>query len=148
MVAFERILVATDFGPSSERAVAVAVALADRLHAGLTLLHVWEAPSFTYGGMLYSAADVLEPVRDKAQAALDEAVAKLKPSCPTVTGALRCGDPRVEVLGAIDASRPDLVVMGTHGRKGLARAFLGSVAERVVRDSTVPVLTVHGADTP
>ena len=56
---------------------------------------------------------------------------------------LRAGVPWEEVIGAASQVKADLIIMGTHGRRGLDRALLGSVAEKVVRMSTIPVLTVH-----
>jgi len=143
MTPFEHILVTTDFEPSSDKAIELAVLFATRFEAQLTLLHVCEIPTLLSAGMAYSIEDVLGPVRAKAQAALDAELAKVEKTYRNVHASLRCGDPRTEILEVIAQAKPDLVVMGTHGRKWIARAFLGSVAERVVRVATVPVLTVH-----
>lgn len=145
MFPFQRILVATDFGPSSQRAVDTALTLAIRCHAAVTLLHVWEVPTFSYSGLAYSVQDVLAPIKAKAQVALDEAVARASHTVPSVHGELRSGTPWSVIQEAIFELGPDVVVLGTHGRSWIARAFLGSVAERTVRMSLVPVVTVRAA---
>jgi len=71
------------------------------------------------------------------------AVARLGDRIETVATALRSGRPWEEILAAAREGNADLIVIGTHGRKGLPRALLGSVAEKVVRMSPVPVLTVR-----
>jgi len=58
---------------------------------------------------------------------------------------LKQADPREAILAAAEDLSADLVIMGTHGRRGIARALIGSVAEAIVRASTIPVLTVHAA---
>ena len=145
MMSVKKILVPTDFEPSSERALALALTLAARYDAGVTIVHVWEVPPLAFSGRLYSVREVLGPLRNEAQQALDQAVARAARSYPDVTGMLRAGDPKREILDAIAELGPDLVVMGTHGRTWLARVVLGSIAERVVRASPVPVLTVHAS---
>lgn len=143
MTPFEHILVATDFEPSSDEATELAILFANRFDARLAFLHVFEMPTLLSAGMAYSIQDVLGPVRARAQTALDALITKIEKRHPNVSGSLRCGEPRAEILAAITDSKPDLVVLGTHGRKWISRAFLGSVAERVIRSSPVPVLTVH-----
>ncbi len=111
--------------------------------AALTLLHVWDVPSYAYGGMELCAADLLAPLQGQAQLKLDAALADVQKMLPRAVAVLRCGQASSEIEGAIGDLGPDLVVMGTRGRRGVARAFLGSVAEKVVRTSNVAVLTVH-----
>jgi nucleotide-binding universal stress UspA family protein len=79
---------------------------------------------------------------DQIAAAARSSLEKLAAEQGGLRSELRCGDPAAEILRAIDELKPELVVMGTHGRRGLARLLLGSVAEKVVRSSPVPVLTV------
>jgi nucleotide-binding universal stress UspA family protein len=147
MPAFEHILVATDFGDASERALDVAVELAEKFSASLTLVHTYEIPTYVYAEMGgFSPVDLLTPVEDVAKQQFEVALATLRKRLPRAKGILRRGDPRAEILAAIDVTQADLVVMGTHGRRGLAHAFLGSVAEKTVRTSKVPVLTIRAAD--
>ena len=143
MIPFEKILVTTDFGPSSERAIAVAIELAELHGAELTLLHVWDVPSYAYSGMELAADDLLSPLRDRAQAMLDRALHAVQAHVPDASCMLRCGDAWKEIDEAIRGVAPDLVVMGGRHGHGIARAILGSVTEKVIRSSAVPVLTVH-----
>lgn len=91
------------------------------------------------GGM----PDVSERLMRSARAALDGVVARHQGRGVEVDAILREGISWSEIVGLAASLDADLIVMGTHGRRGLARAFLGSVAEKVVRYATVPVLTVH-----
>ncbi|MDB4943244.1 MAG: UspA domain protein [Labilithrix sp.] len=142
---FKHILVPTDFGDASERAVDVAVELAEKLGAELTLVHTYEIPGYVYSAMGFSPMDLLTPVEVVAKQQFEVALATLRKRLPRAKGVLRKGDPRAEIRAAVDATRADLVVMGTHGRRGLTHALLGSVAERTVQTSTVPVLTIRAA---
>jgi nucleotide-binding universal stress UspA family protein len=82
-----------------------------------------------------SAADRLAEELDRARKVLPDATSKMKMAVPWVG-----------IVDAIDELKPDLVVVGTHGRRGLSHVLLGSVAERIVRLSAVPVLTVRAND--
>ncbi len=135
------ILVPTDFGAASEHALELAIDLAKQFRASLSLVHTWEIPSYVYPGLPVRAADLYHPMKDIAQERLDRALAAAKSRYPGATGLLTIGSPVSETLAAIEHDKPDLVIMGTHGRRGLGRAILGSVAEKIVRASPVPVLT-------
>jgi nucleotide-binding universal stress UspA family protein len=140
---FKHLLVPTDFGESSERALAIAVELATKYEAALTLLHTYEVPVYPYPGAASAAVDLLTPIRDAAQARLDKRLAELRLRVPKADGVLGLGVPWHEITRVIGEVHADLVVMGTHGRHGVSRMLLGSVAEKIVRMSPVPVLTVH-----
>jgi nucleotide-binding universal stress UspA family protein len=143
MADFKRILVPTDFSQSSVEALDVAVDIAARYGASITLYHVCELPIYSYPGVPMSAFDSLTPIQDAARRQLDEVTADLKARSPGAEGVLEVGLPWQRILGAVEAYKADLVVMGTHGRRGLTHAFMGSVAERIVRECPVPVLTVR-----
>jgi nucleotide-binding universal stress UspA family protein len=147
MVAFKHILVPTDFGESSAAALEVAVDLSNKYGATLTLLHTYESPVYAYPAMGYAPADVLMPIEEHAQKECDAAVKALRVRVPDAKGILRFGAPAPEIQKAIEETHADLVVMGTHGRRGLGHVLLGSVAEKTVRLSPVPVLTVRGSKT-
>lgn len=145
MIEFKRVLVATDFGESSEQAVLLAIDLADRFGATITLLHVYEVPEYVYFNDIQSRIEGwIVPIRAVASKRLEEAVAKIRGRIPGATSLLLQGRPGDEIVKAIGETRPDLVVLGTHGRRGLEHVFLGSVAEKVVRMASAPVLTVRG----
>lgn len=145
MKTFSNILVPVDFGEPSERALEVAIDLAKHNGAHVTLLHVFDVPA-SYAGMGILPIDLLAPMWDAGRKQLEDTVLKVKATLPTVTERMARGVPWREILSAIEQLRPDLVVMGTHGRRGIPRAVLGSVAEKIVRLSPVPVLTVPARD--
>lgn len=142
-MSFERILVATDFSDSARRALELALRIAEKFGSELTLVHSWEAPDYSYAAGLYLPLDVIAPIERAAIARLDEAFTELRQRFPAAKSLLRSGVAWEEVLGGATQVNADLIVMGTHGRRGVERALLGSVAEKVVRMSRVPVLTVH-----
>lgn len=148
MKVFEHILVPTDFGGPSAQAIEVAVALVSALDARLTLLHVWDIPTYPYMEVVGDTSKLFAVVEHAAAERLQQALQYAQKRVPTATSTLRMGVPWQEVLATVNEQHPDLVVMGTHGRRGLSHVFLGSVAEKVVRLSEVPVLTVHGPPEP
>ena len=143
MPAFKHVLVATDFGKPAERAEDLGIVFAQRFGAKLTLLHVFSVPNSAYSTGSFSQVDDLER---QARKALDAKTAKLKERLPQLASILRTGAPWEEILAEAKETGVDLIVMGTHGRRGLPRALLGSVAEKVVRMATVPVLTVAASE--
>jgi nucleotide-binding universal stress UspA family protein len=143
MLPFKKILVPVDFGEPSNHALEVAIELAKRFDGTLTLVHTWEIPAYGYAGMEAVPMDLLTPLESVASEELESLLAKTRAELPATTAILKRGIPWREILSVIDETRPDVVVMGTHGRRGVGRALLGSVAEKVVRTSPVAVLTVH-----
>jgi nucleotide-binding universal stress UspA family protein len=142
---FRSIVVPTDFSPLAEAAAARAAVLARRDGAELHLVHALAAPVLIdpYG---YSVpADLWAGLREAAQSRLEQARKAVEArGVPKVTThAYEYPDPVVSIAEAIRAHRGDLVVMGTHGRRGIQRAFLGSVAERALRTLDTPVLAVR-----
>ena len=135
---FERILVPTDRSDPARRALEQAADLASRYDATLTALSVVDTRE------LGSSSETDERTA-AAQAELDAAIDDLDLE-PTPEAVVRAGIPSEEILDYADESGMDLIVMGTHGRTGVRRYLLGSVAEKVVRLSDVPVLSVHPAE--
>ena len=119
------ILVATDFSDSAEAALGVAAQYARALHASIDLMHV--APT--------AGIDATRALKDVAP--------KLGRDIP-VTFACGTGDPADEILRYAASHSIDVIVVGTHGRTGMSRLLLGSVAERVIRGAACPVLVVPG----
>jgi nucleotide-binding universal stress UspA family protein len=137
------ILAAVDFGPASARALAVAAALADRHTVPLVALHaetVDVPPYFTHD-QLAEVERQRASLRAEARRYLENHV---RTHAPGATSVLTEGLAVESVLAA--AAHHDLVIMGTHGRRGPSRWWLGSVAERVVRDAPVPVMVVRERD--
>lgn len=137
------ILVPVDFGDSSRHALDLAVDLAKKFDARLTLVHGFEVPAYAYAGLGTMTVDYLAPIEDAARQCLEGELRKLKERLPSAVGLFKRGAPWQQILLASEEVSADLIVMGTHGRQGLSHALIGSVAEKVVRLSMVPVLTVR-----
>jgi nucleotide-binding universal stress UspA family protein len=138
MLAVRTILHPTDFSDRSQAAFGLACALARDYGARLVVLHVVTVPTVIYGeGLLPTDPDELH-------AAAREELERLVVSFPglRVEKRLGAGDAAEEILSIACAEHADLIVMGTHGRTGLERLLMGSVAEQVVRQAACPVVTV------
>ena len=140
---FTKVLVGTDFSESAAHAVEMAVDVAVRYKAKLVVVHAWDVPTLGYGGMMQAPVDFITPLEQAAHQQLEELAKELRKNHPDLEALLYQGVAWDRVLAAVDETKADLVVVGTHGRTGIRRALLGSVAECVVRLSPVPVLTVH-----
>jgi nucleotide-binding universal stress UspA family protein len=138
-MAFQRVLVATDFDACSNAAVQKALALAEATHASLVVVHAVNVPYRFVSSLM---GEVMTQLQDKARTELEEVLEPLRSRIPGVTGEVRWGVVWEEILGVARDVRADIVVTGAHGPTHLPRV-LGSVAERIVRMSPVPVLTVH-----
>lgn len=140
------ILVPTDFGEGSDAAIAYALELAKVIGAELVVLHTYEIPVVGFpDGTLVATAELTTRVLEGAKVGLDGIAKKLAPSGVRVRTLVKQGDTWRTILEVADEVSAGLIVMGTHGRRGLPRALLGSVAEKVVRTSSCPVLTVRAA---
>ena len=142
------ILCPVDFSKCSERALDYAVRMASLLGADLHLVHAYVDPvaSIPFGRTnTWPPAAVPEEVAAATQERAQE-VQKLQALCEKhgVTNTVREveGEPRSVICKIAKDDNADLIIMGTHGRTGAARALIGSVAERVVRTAPCPVLTV------
>jgi nucleotide-binding universal stress UspA family protein len=135
------ILVATDFGEPAEHALEYALMLAKAVGAKVTVFHAFYVPPITSGTALYVPMPIADWFRD-AEKTLNAVVERARKQWKAVEALIVDGEPRTAIVAAIDAQKADLLIIGTHGRRGLARVFLGSVAERLVRTASVPVLTV------
>lgn len=145
MATFQRIVVATDFSEASSGAGRLACAIAAESGAELTVVHVCDVPGYVETGPI--PYDLATSFVATAQAHLETLLPQLRKACPRVRALVRIGVPWQEINAVAAEVHADLVVIGTHGRRGVARAVLGSVAEHLVRTSPVPVLTVNGAPT-
>jgi len=143
-----RLLVPTDFSAGAERAWAEARRLAAQLGAELVLVHVLvETPLYSEGPFtMKQARGVFDAARAWAVKALGEWTATAAAAGISARWVLRTGVPYKEIVGAAARERADLIVIGTHGRGGLDRALLGSVADRVIRLAPCPVVTVRDTE--
>ncbi len=150
---FTKILAATDFSEDSSLALGYAEELARRFEAEMVVLHVDQplapvmatpelGPAMDVGAM----SRIAEEQRLLAQRELDKIVARLRDGGIRARSALKVGSPFLEVIHTAQGEAADLIVMGTHGRTGLAHVLLGSVAERVVQKAHCPVLTIRHPD--
>lgn len=135
----EVILVPVDFETVSMKAIDLAKQLAGKMGAEVVLVHVYQLPVYTYPGL---EPALLPGFHTEVSAAAARAVKELAAQ-QGVRALLREGDPASEILAAALEAKATMIVMGTHGRRGFAHLFLGSVAEKVIRKSTTPVLTVR-----
>ncbi len=140
---FKHILVPTDFGEVSAHALALGIDLAGKFNAKLTLFHAYEVPLYAYPQVDSIVVDLFTPIEQAAREQLNSALTSVQQKLPQTNGILRSGVPWREILGVVEEVGADLIVMGTHGRRGVSHALLGSVAEKIVRLSPVPVLTVR-----
>ncbi len=152
MTTFQRILVPTDFSDCSHAACDLAVKLATTYGATIELLHVDEPPAwqgFVIPELAVSmqngtSTSLHEFVQTRARRALGHLVEKLQQAgVGQVQQRMAAGDASRVILEVAREDHCDLIVMGTHGRKGFERLVMGSVAERVVRQADCPVLTVR-----
>lgn len=147
MVAIRRILVPTDFSEPAEAALRYGKALAEEFGSTLHLMHVVPEPYIYPWGTEISTM----PLVDLLTSSETQAAERLK-TLVDDTGALKdrvrtstaIGTPVDKILQQVTDDGIDLIVMGTHGRGAVGHLLLGSVAERIVRRSPVPVLTVKG----
>jgi len=148
MLAIRTILVGVDFTETSDRAVDYATGLAEKLDASVVVMHAYEIPIYGFPeGALVASGEIAARLSIAAQRALDAMVeSRAKPGL-RLHAMLRTGNPYEETNRAADEIGADLIVIGTHGRRGLARALLGSIAENVIRTATRPVLVIHGPRT-
>ena len=134
----EKILVPVDFSESSDAALEWATVLARDTGATLLITHVETVPLTTGGGeYIYS---IPEPPTQELLERLNKIVPK-DPNVPVVHRLL-AGDPADAVLRTAKSENVDMIVMGTHGRRGISRLLMGSVAEAIVRRAECPVLVL------
>jgi nucleotide-binding universal stress UspA family protein len=145
---YSRILVPTDFSPTSDAALEHARALAHAFGAELRLVHVFEDPllagAVSAEAFVPEAPEVRDALMTDAQARLADRIRPEDREAHRASGEIVTGSPAAAIAEHAAQVGASLIVMGTHGRGGVAHLLLGSVAERVVRTATCPVLTVRG----
>lgn len=143
---YQRILVPTDGSTEAEKVVSHAVDLATAHDASLHAVYVMNTTSFTGLPMETAWEGIDDVLREEGNAALEVVRETAEADGVEITCRVLEGSPAREIVQYADDRECDLVVMGTHGRGGINRLLLGSVAEQVVRTSSVPVLTVRVGD--
>jgi nucleotide-binding universal stress UspA family protein len=142
MVSIKNILCPVDFFPASDAALNYAAGLAANYDAAVHLLHV--VTPFNAGGYEHAtdSAVLVKSLQESAMRELDNLVARVRQAGVPADGRLVIGDVYDEIKREIEVERPDLIVMGTHGRRGVERWFMGSTTERLLRHSPVPLVTI------
>lgn len=145
---FVRILVPVDYSPSSQSSADYALKLAAKVGAAVDIVHVWDKPTYVSDAVMVrrpgeeqrSLADL---IRENAESDMKEFLSGLTvPKGVTLGHRLCSGEPVSTLIAELKKGEHQLAVIGTHGRTGITHVLLGSVAERLVRLSPVPVLTV------
>jgi len=148
MPGFRRVLHATDLSPASARAFKSALDLAKASKGRLLLLYVVPPPQAMVLADVPPPADLYgkwdAEARASAQRQLERLVKRARRAGVRTTTLLTNGPVADRIIAVARRAKVDVIVMGTHGRTGLARAFVGSIAGRVVATASRPVLTVRG----
>ena len=147
MAGFRRIVIASDFSKASQKAFTTALALAKVNRATLTILHVIVpitpiVPEQSFDAETWERFD--SQARRWGQQRLRRLTDKATNAGIRAVGLLLEGDPAQQIARAARSTRADLLVVGTHGRTGLTKFFVGSIASRVVATASCPVVTVRG----
>jgi nucleotide-binding universal stress UspA family protein len=148
MAHYDRILYATDYSKGSGRALAEAVALAKQNRAELLVLHAIDPVTPYVAGDDIGGAELYirleETTKQEAQASMKTLMEKLKKLKINAKSLLVRGAAHEQIVKTAKNRRANLIVIGTHGRTGLSKLLMGSVANKVVSTAHCPVLTVRG----
>jgi nucleotide-binding universal stress UspA family protein len=142
---WKKILCPVDFSDASRSALQVASELARRFDGEVTVFHAYPLPGYTLPeGTVLPATGMLQELAEQTDALLARWKAEaIADGAPRVSSGKSVGEPAAEIVAAAEDGKYDAIVVGTHGRTGLAHVLLGSVAERVVRRAPMPVVTVR-----
>jgi nucleotide-binding universal stress UspA family protein len=148
MPAPSRILVPVDLSDGSQALIDYAIQLAKPFNAVIEVIHAWEPPQYVAPDLLVAApgwnSQSLEQVAvDAATKELNALVDKASAGGVPLKHRVVVGEAASTVLRLAEEGKHDLIIMGTHGRRGLPRLLLGSVAQKLVARAHCPVLTVH-----
>jgi nucleotide-binding universal stress UspA family protein len=146
MTRFRRILCASDFSKTAGRAVTAAIDLARANRARLTIVYAYVpitplVPEQYIDSLTLSRLDL--DTRRWVEREMARLVRRAKKSGIRVAATMVTGDPSAQIVRTARSTRADLIVIGTHGRRGVSKFLLGSVAERVIATAPCPVLTVR-----
>lgn len=145
-ISIKKVLLATDFSDCAAHAQRYALALAVPLSAQLDVLHVVKDPDplpSSTGLTFAPPPNLLPQIIKNAETQLDATIAKDRERYPRIQCAIRAGDPVRQIYDYARTHNVDMIVLGTHGRTGLSHLITGSVAEKIARMASCPVLTVH-----
>lgn len=147
MIRLEHLLATIDFSTCSKKALDYAVHLAQKMKGRLALLHVFESPFFypaeTSLGAYPEIYQWLQDFKQDELKKLNALTDQVRKEGIPVESIFKEGVPSVEIIRTAKEIGADLIVLGTHGRRGLSHVVMGSVAERVVREAPCPVFVVR-----
>ena len=151
MTAITKILVPVDYSSASVEALEYAVYLGDKTGAEVVVLHAWELPPHTGPEVMVNttggAESLTDYVRGRAGSTLQEFLEPYRTGRDVaIQGHLVHGSPYQAIIDTAAEVSADMIVMGTHGRTGLSRMFLGSVADQVIRHAPCPVVTIRARE--
>jgi nucleotide-binding universal stress UspA family protein len=145
MVEIKKILFPCDFTENSAKILPYVLSISEKYNSTIYLVHV--AQDLLKWGGFYIPHPSLnlfqKELLESAEKAMDRICEEKLQGCPNFQRRIVSGEPAVEILKTIESEGMDLVVMGTHGRKGLEHTIFGSVVENVVKKSPVPVLVIN-----
>ena len=145
MAEIKKILFPCDLTENSSKILPYVLSVSEKYNSMIYLLHVVQ--DLHKWGKVYIPHPSMDTFQkealDGAEKALDRVCDQQLESCPNFQRRIVSGDPAMEILKTIETEDIDLVVMGTHGRKGLEHTIFGSVAGNVVKKSPVPVMTIN-----
>lgn len=145
MVKIEKILYPSDLGEFSLKILPYVLSMSEKYAAKIYFLHVTEDLTRWAGFYLpHVSLNVYQKeAMEAAEKLMDNVCRQKMENCPDFERRIVAGDPATEILKTVDEENINLVIMGTHGYKGLERTLFGSVANKVVKNSKVPVLVVN-----
>jgi nucleotide-binding universal stress UspA family protein len=152
MIRFERILVPVDYSHCSRKALSTALQFAELFQAHIDILHVYDIPTYMDSSLEVKLGSGqvktwVEVAESQARSEFAQFMKELQDDgIPNITGTAILGNAVEQILSYAHEHGNDLIIMGTHGRSGLNRLLLGSVAERVIRSASCPVLTLRSPD--
>jgi nucleotide-binding universal stress UspA family protein len=145
VINIKKILCPVDFFPASDAAVKYAAGLAANYNATIHLLHVVTPIPLTVYEYVVDTSDIIRSMETSSSEEMNKLVAGLKGTGVQTETEVRLGDVYDEIKRVIEETKPDLIVMGTHGRRGVERWFMGSTTEKLLRHTPVPMVTIAAA---
>src|SRR5881392_2009916 len=143
MITINKILCPVDFFPASDAAVSYAVGLGANYGATIHLLHV--ITPILPNEYAIDTVEIMKSMEKSTAEEMKKLVARVKEAGVSIYTEIRTGDVYDQIKQAIEVVQPELVVMGTHGRRGVERWFMGSTTEKLMRHSPVPLLTISAS---
>jgi nucleotide-binding universal stress UspA family protein len=145
MKQIKKILFPCDLGENSSKILPYVLSVSEKYNSVIYILHVvQDLQKWGKGFVPHRSMDEFQKeALQGAEKAMDRICEEHLEGCPNFQRRVVSGDPAMEILKATESEGVDMVIMGTHGRKGLGHVIFGSVAENVVKKSSVPVLTIN-----